>query len=64
MWEQRLILLSEDPDQDRAALKLFVRDGWTVAVIVSYRDGLRQAFLFRWVDEGVRFAPSDHDYAA
>ncbi len=50
MWESKLIVLTGDAQRDQELIRAFTDDGWTLAVVVPYRDEWH-AFFMRWRDQ-------------
>jgi len=49
MWESKLLVLTGDGLRDQERIGTWTDDGWTLAVVVTYRYE-RHAFLMRWKD--------------
>ena len=49
MWESKLLVLARDTELDQARIRPWTDVGWTLVVVVRYRDEWH-AFLMRWID--------------
>jgi hypothetical protein len=49
MWESKLLVLTGDAERDQELIRQWTDAGWTLAVVVPYRDEWH-AFVMRWID--------------